>query len=84
MHSQGQLAAEAVAKAAAAGSAGIAGLTWIATLNDVLQLVATAVGIIAGVYAIVWHRVRIEEVKKKVEEIHEEVTPNEQSNGDST
>lgn len=62
-----------MAKAMAASSAGIAGWTWIATANDVLQLVATAVGIVAGIYAIVWHRVRIDEVKQKVDEVHEEI-----------
>jgi hypothetical protein len=82
MTTPGSLAQEAVAKAMAASSAGIAGWTWIATANDLLQLVATAIGIIAGIYAIVWHRVRIEEVKKKVEAIHEEVVQNEQSNRD--
>lgn len=66
-----------MAKAMAASSAGIAGWTWIVALNDVLQLLATAVAIVAGIYAIVWHRVRIEEVKNKVDKIHEEVVPSE-------
>lgn len=74
---QGTLTAEYVAKLAAASSAGIAGVTWLATLNDVLQLVATVIGIIAGIYAIVWHRVRIEEVKNKVDKIHKEIVPSE-------
>lgn len=68
MTNPGSLAQEVVAKAMAASSAGIAGWTWIATANDLLQLVATAIGIIAGVYAIVWHRVRINEVKRKEHE----------------
>jgi hypothetical protein len=75
MNFQGQLAAEYVAKAAAATSAGIAGWTWLATANDVLQLVATVVGIVAGVYAIVWHKARIENLKKKVEDVHKVVVP---------
>ena len=50
---------------AAAGSAGVASWTWIATANDVLQLIATCVAIVAGIYAVVWHRVRIAEVKRK-------------------
>ena len=49
---------------AAAGSAATAGWTWIATANEVLQLFATAVAIVAGVYAIVWHRVRIKQVRE--------------------
>lgn len=73
MTNPGSLAQEFVAKAMAASSAGIAGWTWIATANDMLQLIATAIGIVAGVYAIVWHRVRINEVKRK---------GNEQSNRD--
>lgn len=53
---------------AAAGSAGVASWTWIATANDVLQLIATAVAIVAGIYAVVWHRVRIAEVKRNNDE----------------
>lgn len=91
MTNPGSLAGEIVAKAMAASSAGIAGWTWIATANDLLQLVATAIGIIAGVYAIVWHRARINEVKNRPDDsvvkyapIRREGVTNEQSNGDST
>lgn len=53
---------------AALGSAATAGWTWIATANEVLQLVATAVAIVAGIYAIVWHRVRIEKIRREDEQ----------------
>ena len=36
-------------------SAGFAGVTWLTQLNAYLQLGATAVAIIAGVLAIIWH-----------------------------
>lgn len=49
---------------AAVGSAASAGITYVAQLNDVLQLVATVVAIVAGLYAIKWHRVRIEEINR--------------------
>lgn len=83
MNNPGPLAGEVVAKAMAASSAGIAGLTWITALNDVLQLFATGVAIVAGIYAIVWHRVRIEEVKKKVDTIHKEIVPGESKEGET-
>jgi len=57
-----------VADSAAAASAGIAGLTWVAPLNEILQLGVTAIAIVAGIYAIAWHRVRIQEVKRKMRE----------------
>lgn len=50
------------------GSAGVgvtAAWTWVAHVNDVLQLVATAVAIVAGFYAIKWHRVRIDDAEAK-------------------
>lgn len=49
----------AVADVMAAASASAAGISWIAPLNEFMQLVATGVAIIAGVYAIKWHRLRI-------------------------
>jgi hypothetical protein len=70
MHPQGPLAAEYVAKLAAASSAGIAGITWIATLNDVLQLIATAIAIIAGVYAVRWHKFRLDQGRKHLDKEH--------------
>lgn len=80
---QGTLAAEYVAKAAAASSAGIAGFTWIAQVNDIMQFVATGVAIIAGIYAIVWHRVRIADMKRKTDKIHKEVTGGKSDRSDS-
>lgn len=50
---------------AAAGSGVTATWTWVAAANDVLQLVATAVAIVAGIYAIRWHRVRIDGAVRK-------------------
>jgi len=43
------------ADVSAAASAGLASVTWIAELNDVLQLVATIVAIMAGMGAAWWH-----------------------------
>lgn len=50
---------------AAATSGTGAAFTWIAQVNDVLQLVATAVAIVAGIYAIRWHKVRIDNAKER-------------------
>jgi len=47
------------ADVAAAVSGTGAVFTWVAQVNDVLQLVATGIAIIAGVYAVRWHRIRI-------------------------
>lgn len=51
-----------------AGSASVAGFTWVAQVNEILQMVATAVAIVAGVYAIVWHKVRIADARRKNDE----------------
>lgn len=56
-----------LADVAAAGAGVTATWTWVAHVNDVLQLVATAVAIVAGVYAIRWHKVRIDGAVKKRE-----------------
>ncbi len=64
----------------AAAVSGSAALTsWIGVANEVMQLGATAVAIVAGLYAIKWHKARIQELKKKVEEVHKVVkeTPEE-------
>jgi hypothetical protein len=53
---------------AAGVSAATAGWTWIATANELLQMVATTIAIIAGIYAIVWHRVRINQARKADEQ----------------
>lgn len=47
-------------------SAGAVGLTWLVNLNDILQAGATVVAIVAGIYAIVWHRARLRELAYKV------------------
>ncbi len=44
---------------AAVTSAGLAGVTWLADLGILLQLGATVVAIVAGGYAIQWHRFRL-------------------------
>jgi hypothetical protein len=49
--------------AAVSGTGAVA--SWIATANDVLQLVATGIAIVAGVYAVRWHRLRIKLAKEK-------------------
>ena len=55
------------ADVAASVSAATAGMTWVAQLNEILQLGATGVAIVAGLYAIRWHKVRIKEALKKKE-----------------
>jgi hypothetical protein len=49
--------------------------SWIATANDVLQLVATGIAIVAGLYAIKWHRVRIKNAKEKANDQSNRRTP---------
>ena len=53
------------ADVAAAVSGSAAAASWIATANDILQLGATIIAIIAGLYAIKWHRVRIKNAQEK-------------------
>jgi hypothetical protein len=57
-----------LADIAAAGTGVTATWTWVTHVNDALQLVATAVAIVAGVYAIRWHKVRIDGAVKKQKE----------------
>ena len=57
-----------LADLAAASSAATAGFTWVAQLNEILQLGATAVAIVAGIYAIKWHRARIAELRRTSEQ----------------
>lgn len=45
------------------GSGAVA--TWIAQANSILQMVATGIAIVAGLYAIKWHRVRIKQAQEK-------------------
>jgi hypothetical protein len=54
------------ADAGAAVSGTGAAFTWIAQVNDVLQLIATLVAIVAGVYALRWHKLRIQLAKEKM------------------
>ncbi len=49
------------ADVAAAGSISTAGYTWIAQLTPILQLIATVVAIVAGIYAIMVYRKRLRE-----------------------
>ena len=49
-------------------SFGVAGFTWLAPVADALQIVATGVAIVAGIYAIRWHRVRIKIAQEKERE----------------
>ena len=56
---------DVLADIAAAGAGVTATWTWVAHVNDILQLVATAVAIVAGFYAIKWHRVRITDAEAK-------------------
>ena len=55
------LAADLAASVSGAGAVA----SWIATANDLLQLVATGIAIVAGIYAIRWHKVRIKQVENK-------------------
>lgn len=34
-------------------------ILWVSQVNAYMQLIGTAIGIIAGVYAIIWYRVKI-------------------------
>ncbi len=54
-----------VADLSAGGSVGVASFTWMAPVADVLQIGATIVAIVAGVYAIRWHKLRIQIAKEK-------------------
>lgn len=56
-----------IADAAAASSVAAAGWTWVANVNGVLQIVATLIAIVAGVYAIQWHRFRLMEGKRHLD-----------------
>lgn len=65
------------ADAVIAAGAAVAGTTWIAQVNDVLQLALTAISIIGVVYAIAWHRARLKDMKRKLDKIAAEVVPDE-------
>ena len=70
---------------AAMVSGGGAVASWLTVANDVLQLVATAIAIVAGLYAVRWHRfrlvqgrrhldkkVRMKQIKKTIKETDDE------------
>jgi poly(3-hydroxybutyrate) depolymerase len=52
---------------AAAVSGGGAVASWLAVANDLLQLIATAIAIVAGLYALRWHKFRLEQGKKHLD-----------------
>lgn len=56
-----------VADLSAATSGGAVSIAWLAPVTDMLQLIATVVAIVTGVYAIRWHRVRIKLAKEKAD-----------------
>lgn len=58
-------------------SGAAAGVSWLSTVNDVLQLGATAVAIVAGVYAIKWNMLRVKDMKRKLDDVHDVVVPEE-------
>lgn len=51
--------------AAVSGTGAVA--SWLVYANSLLQLGATAIAIVAGVYAIKWHRLRIRDMRAKLE-----------------
>ena len=55
------LAADAMAALSGTGAA----VSWVVQANGVLQMLATGVAIVAGVYAIKWHRLRIKNEQSK-------------------
>lgn len=58
---------QTIADGAAVGSAAFAGFSWIAPLNEVFTLIATLVAIIAGIYAIQWHRFRLQQGRRHLD-----------------
>jgi hypothetical protein len=56
------------ADAAAVVSGGAATWTWIANLNDILQLLATVIAIVSGIYAICYHRRKYRELDESSED----------------
>lgn len=52
---------------AAAVSGGGALASWLAVANDIMQLVATTIAIIAGLYALRWHRFRLQQGRKHLD-----------------
>lgn len=56
---------------ATAASGAAASFGWMVQLNDGLQIIATAIAIVAGLYAIKWHKLRIKSVEN-TQDIHDE------------
>jgi len=63
-----QQAQGVIADTAAGISGTLAAASWVTAANDVLQLFATGIAIVAGFYAIKWHRVRINKLEKENEQ----------------
>ena len=67
------------ADVAAMVSGGGALVSWLTVANDILQLAATAIAIVAGLYAVRWHRFRLKEgrrhldKKARMQEIHDTI-----------
>ena len=57
-----------VADAAAATSGTLAAASWLTAANDVLQLFATGIAIVAGFYAIKWHKAKIHKLENDDEQ----------------
>lgn len=41
--------------------------SWLTVANDLLQLIATAIAIIAGVYALRWHKFRLQQGRRHLD-----------------
>ncbi|MHC4302570.1 MAG: hypothetical protein ACYS7Y_35365 [Planctomycetota bacterium] len=52
---------------AAALSGGGALASWLAVANDLLQIVATTIAIVAGLYAVRWHKFRLQQGKRHLD-----------------
>ncbi len=48
-----------------ASSFSVAGFTWVAEVLPILQVAATVVAIVAGLYSIAWHRRRLTDSDEK-------------------
>lgn len=57
------MAAQRAADAAAAASVSLAGWTWVTQANEILQLIATAVAIVAGLLAARYHWTKTQVLK---------------------
>lgn len=55
---------------AAVLSGGGAVASWLTVANDFLQLVATSIAIIAGIYALRWHKFRLQQGRKHLDKTY--------------